>query len=197
MFQIKDMNFDIEFAYLDAYIDEDEKIINFGLQIRGVKNNKIFDGNNPHFSSEILLKIKKNKINKWQDIAGKIIEWKDSPEDEEEPHALFYVFEHEEVYNARIEFKKINNRIMVDIEALCDVGWDKKYYDNLPLKIETEIDFFGIMCGKDTTEEECKKAIKPYLDISNLKYVQNKYGVSIMIPIDSNIEKNLLVLGEY
>jgi hypothetical protein len=33
------------------------------------------------------------------------------------------------------------------------------------LEIETEVDFFGILCGKNTTEEECKNKIKPYLEI--------------------------------
>jgi hypothetical protein len=143
------------------------------------------------------LKIKPNEIKKWQDIAGKIIEWEYYPEDEDEPHALFYVFEHEEVYNVKIEFKNMDNKIIVKIKSLCDINWTKKYSNNIPLEIETEIDFFGILCGKDTTEKECKNKIKPYLDVDNLKYVKNKYGVSLMIPKDLNMETNLLVLGNY
>jgi hypothetical protein len=197
MFKIKDINFDIKFAYLDSFIDVDEKLLKFGLQIKTEGNENIFDGYEPHFNSEMLLKIKPNTIKIWQDISGEIIKWQDYPDDENKPHALLYVFEHEPVYNAKIEFKNFDNKIIVKIKSLCDINYDDEYSDNLPLEIETEVDFFGILCGKDTTEEECKNKIKPYLEIDKLKYIKNKYGVSLMIPNDSNIETNLLVLGNY
>jgi len=197
MFKIRDENFNIEFAYLDAFVDKDEKLLTFGLQIKAEGKENVFDSEEPHFNSEVLLKIEPNKIKKWKDIAGKIIQWKDYPDEEEEPHALFYVFEHEAVYNAKIEFENVDNQIFVKIKALCDINWTKKYSNNIPLEIETKVDFLGVLCGKDTSEKECKNEIKPYLDIDNLKYVQNKYGVSVLIPNDSNVETNLLVLGEY
>jgi hypothetical protein len=197
MFKIKNVIFDIKFAYLDAFIDEDEKLLKFGLQIKAEGKENIFNGYEPYFNSEILLKIKQNTIKKWQDISRKIIKWKDYPDDENKPHALLYVFEHEPVYNAKIEFKNLNNKTIVRIQSLCDINYDDEYSDNLPLAIETEVDFFGILCGKDTSEEECKNKIKPYLEIDKLKYTKNKYGVSLMIPKDSNIETNLLVLGDY
>jgi hypothetical protein len=35
------------------------------------------------------------------------------------------------------------------------------------------------------------------LQIEELEYVKNKYGVFVMIPKESNRETNLLVLGDY
>ena len=156
----------------DAFIDEDENRLVFGLQIKADADGTILQGNNPHFNSEILLKIKPNKIKRWQDISGKIIEWKDYPYDENEPHALLYVFEHEPIYNAKIEFKNTNEKIIVKVQSLCDINLDDEYSDNLSLEIETELKFHGILCGKDITEDECKNKIKPYLEIDELKYVK-------------------------
>lgn len=207
MFKIKDKLFDIKYAYLDAYINDDKLV--FGLQIKAIGNDKnptdeeadtsglFFPEDELMFNSEILLKIKPNQIKKWQDIVGQKIEWEDYPEDEDEPHALFYVYEHEEVYNANIEFKNIDNKIIVNVKASCDIYAGEEFSDNLPLEIETEVDFYGIFCGKDVTEEQCQKEIKTFLNLDTLKFVQNKYGVSIMVPQDTNMETNLLVLGDY
>jgi hypothetical protein len=199
MFKIKDETFNMKYAYLDAFVDDDEKKLVFGLQIVAEDNNNIFDeeADELHFNSEILLNIKPKVIKKWQDIAGQVVEWKNYPQNEEKPHALLYVFEHEEIFNAKIELKNIENKIIVKIKALCDINFDDKFSDSLPLEIETEVDFFGILCGKDTTEDDCKSKIEPFLDVGNLKYVQNKYGVSIMVPKEADMKRNLLVLGDY
>lgn len=208
MFKIKDKLFDIKYAYLDAFINYDNQLV-FGLQIKATGNDKhpedqeadtsnlFFPENELWFNSEILLKINPNQIEKWQDIAGQKIEWKDYPEDEDEPHALFYVYEHTGVYNAKIEFKNIGKKVIVNVKASCDIYAGEEFSDDLPLEIETEVDFYGILCGKDVTEEQCRKKIKPFLNLDTLKFVQNKYGVSMMVPKDTNMEKNLLALGDY
>ena len=207
MFKIKDKLFDIKYAYLDAFRKNDQLI--FGLQIKATGKDKHLEDENADtsvvffpedelwFNSEILLKINPNQIKEWQDIVGQKIEWDDYPEDEDEPHAFFYVYEHEEVYNANIEFKNIDNKIIVSVKASCDIYAGEDFSDDLPLEIETQVDFYGILCGKDATEEQCRKKIKPILNLDTLKFVQNKYGVSIMVPHDTNMETNLLVLGEH
>ncbi|GHU21287.1 hypothetical protein FACS1894164_01220 [Spirochaetia bacterium] len=196
MFKIKEEIFDIEYVCFDAWVSEERQLLIFSLKVRGQGKENIFAGSEPSFNSEILLTIKPGEIKNWQDIAGKIVEWDDFPDDEDEPHALFYICEHEPVYNTKIEFKKLNGKMVVKIKSSCDINWDDEYADNVPLEIETEINFFGILCGT-ATEEECKNEIKPYLEIENFKYIKNKYGVSLLIPKDSNIETNLLAMGEY
>jgi len=196
MFKIKDLEFDIEHAYLDAYVSDLDGEMVFGLQIKTKEKEDVFLGYSAHFETDMLLNIKPNEITKWQDIAGRKVEWEDYLEDEEEPDGFLYIFEHEAVYNAKIEIKNIDNRIYVKIDALCDVYFDDDYSDNLPLKIETEIDFYGIPCGKNTSENDCINEIKPYLDVSNFRYVKNKYDVSLMIPKDSDMETNLLLTKE-
>ncbi|BDD12066.1 hypothetical protein FUAX_44980 (plasmid) [Fulvitalea axinellae] len=207
MFKVKDKSFDIKYAYLDAYVDEDELVI--GLQIKAIGTDEypkiddaeteglFFSDNELLFNSEVLMRIKPNEINNWQDIVGKKVQWNDYPEDEEEPHAIFYVYEHEGIYNANIEFKKLDKKIIVSIKATCDIYAGKEFSDNLPLEIETEVDFFGILCGKNITKKECENKIKPFLNLDSLKFIQNKYNVSIMTPINTDMETNLLVLGDY
>lgn len=206
MFRIKDKLFEIKYAYLDAYIDDNQLV--FGLQIKATGTDKypqednynsegmFFPDDELYFNSEILLKIKPNEIKNWNDIVGKTIEWDNYPENEEEPHALFYVYEHEQISTAKIEFKNRDNKVYVTINALCNIYAGENFSSDLPLQIDTEIDFFGILCGK-ISKEECLKEIKPFLDLNNLKYFQNKYGVSIMAPLNTNIKTNLLILGEY
>lgn len=207
MFKIKDKLFDIQYAYLDAFVNTDHQLV-FGLQIKATGTDPIPDDDNDadglffpedelFFNSEILLKINPGEIKEWQDIAGKKIEWKEYPEDEQEPHALFYVYEHNEVENAEIEFKKQGNKIIVKMKATCHIYADEIFSDNLPLEVETEVDFYGIPCGKGTTEEQCRKKIEPFLNRDNLKFVQNKYGVSIMVPNNTDIETNILISGDY
>jgi hypothetical protein len=136
LFRIKDKTFDITNAYLEAFVDNEENQLVFGLQIEAEDKEDLFGGNNLHFNSEILLKIEPNEIQKWQDIVGKTVEWEEYPEDEEEPHALFYVFEHEEVHNAKVEFKNSKGKVVVKISALVDIYADDDFSDNLPLEIE-------------------------------------------------------------
>ena len=206
MFKIKDKSFDIKHAYLDASISGNELI--FGLQIKATGTDKhteedieeedmFFSEDEVSFNAEVLLKIKPHEINNWQEIVGKKIQWGDYPEDEDEPHALLYLYEHEEVYNADIEFKKIDEKIILSIKATCNLYSSENFSNNLPLEIETEVQFFGILFGADASEENCRKKTAPFLYLDNLKYVTNKYNVALLIPVDSDMEKNILVLGDY
>lgn len=208
MFKIKDKLFDIQYAYLDAFVNSDHQLV-FGLQIKATGTDTIsdredddtsdlfFPNDELFFNSEILLKVNPNEIERWQEIAGRTVEWEDYPEDEQEPHALFYVYEHNGVYNAKIEFRALEEKMIVKIKATCDIYAGESFSDHLPLEVETEIDFYGILCGKGTTEEQCLKKVAPYLNVDTLKVVKNKYGVSIVVPQDTNMETNLLILADY
>ncbi|MDR2230045.1 MAG: hypothetical protein LBE39_11315 [Flavobacteriaceae bacterium] len=201
MFKVKGQLFDIKHAYLCAFRDDNQLI--FSLQIKATGKDKypkdeeadttylFYQEDELWFNSEILLKINPNQIKKWQDIVGQKVEWEDYSEDEGNPRALFYVYEHKEVYNANIEFKNIDNKIVVSVKASCCIYAGEE----LPLEIETQIEFYGILCGK-ATEEQCRKRIEPFLNLDTLKFVQNKYGVSIMVPQDTNMGANLLILGD-
>jgi len=191
MFRIKDWYFDIEYSYLDAFIDEDNEFIIFGIKIKTKKNDNI--GFEPKIDSEILLKIKPKIITKLQDISGINIEWEKFPKyGSKEPYMFLIIDEHEELFNTKIKFIKTDQKIIVKINAFCKMYINNEYKENLQIEIETEIDFIGIFCG-NLKEEECINEIKPYMEIN--KYNRTKLDVSIMIPNELNMDKFNFVFG--
>jgi hypothetical protein len=61
-----------------------------------------------------------------------------------------------------------------------------------------EVPFHGVLFGKNTTEEQCRRKLAPYLAQENFRYIQNKYGVSLLVPVDGvPLSDNHLVLGDY
>lgn len=197
MFKIADLNFTIVQSYLDAYVDEEENEMVWGLQIKGQSHNEEFDDWSPHVNSEVLVRTKPGEMKTWLDLAGKKIEWDEYSDDEEEPHALLYIFEHEPIYQSKVLFELRNNEMFVKWNALCDVGWDEKYSDELPLQIETKVLFNGILFGK-RPEESCRKMIAPFLNPEDFQYIRNKNGVSLLVPVNyGSLETNCLVQGDY
>jgi hypothetical protein len=177
MFKINGINYDIENAYLDAQLDDhEENVLIIGLQING---KQVDDNTLPFVSSETLLKVKKNEIRKWQDIAGKIIEWGKYSKNICKPHMKFNNCYKKSVrgnfiYNAKIEFKNIENKIFVKINGLCDSKFNGKEIKTLSLDIETEIKLECITLAEHKTEEESRNRLQPYLNTENWEYSTDK-----------------------
>jgi hypothetical protein len=115
----------------------------FGVEIGG---KRVDDKTLPSITSDTLLKIGKHEIKKWQDIAGRVVEWEKYSKNIWKPHAKFYnfyknTFRGNFVYNAKIEFKTINNRIFIKIHGLCDSKFNSTEIKTLSLEIETEVSF--------------------------------------------------------
>jgi hypothetical protein len=172
MLKINDENYEIEQAYMDGQLDEEENVLILGLEISAKKAD---DYTQPLITSETLLKIKKGEIIKWQDIAGKIIQWEKYSKNIWKPHIKFINFYKRQtrgnfVYNAKVEFKNIGGKVFVKINGLCDSKFNGKEMKTLSLNIETEIEFKWIQIGPHETEEISKNKLKPYLDTENFKY---------------------------
>jgi hypothetical protein len=208
MFKVQDTNFDINYAGISAYIDEENDNLVFGLLVMSKPNDNFPGRQSDFFLSDILLKFKQKEIKEWKDIAGEKVKWDEHPEnDEEEPSAQYYSSTFSYVYDAKIKFKEKDGKMTVKIKAgtvICPhPGENEKMtrdffysnYKNAVLKIKTQVDFWGIKCGQETNEEECRNKIKPYLDISKLKFVKNEFGNTFLVPIDSDLETNMLVQG--
>ena len=85
MFKINNENFDIEYAFLEAYeASHGAKRLIFDLEIGAKRKDFLFHGHEIHLDSDIRLEIGKllviypNQIKKWEDIAGITIEWHES-----------------------------------------------------------------------------------------------------------------------
>jgi hypothetical protein len=194
MFKINDIQFNIKYAYLDAFVNDDENLMNIGIKIKTERNCNI--DLIAEIESEVILKIEPNMIINWQDIVGKNIEWNEFPErGTKKPYAFLIYDEHEEIYNAKIKFKNINNKIYINISAFSNINYENNYLENVPLEIETEIDFFVIFCG-DNEENNCKEEIEQYLNVIDYKYFKTILGVSILLPKNINMEIFKKVFGE-
>jgi hypothetical protein len=184
IFKINNKDFEIAQAYIDAILDDENEVLLFGLEIEGVKvDNYTF----PCITSDTVLRVKKNEIKKWQDIAGKVIEWEKIQKNVWKPHLKFLNFYKKSyranfVYNVKIEFANIYNKIYVRINGLCDSKWNGKEVQTLTLEIETEIFFRGINYAPNLTDEEMINDVKPYIDTKYLK-IKRENGIDKLIPL--------------
>jgi hypothetical protein len=173
MFKINDENYKIEQAYIDALLDdEEEERLMFGVEIEG---KQVDDKTLPSITSDTLLKIGKHEIKKWQDISGRAVEWEKYSKNIWKPHAKFCncyknTFRGNFIYNAKIEFKTIDNKIFIKIQGLCSSKFNGIEIKTLSLEIETEVDFRWINIGPHVTEELARNKLNPYLDTNNFNY---------------------------
>ena len=196
MFKVKDIQFDVKYAYLDAFIDDNEKYMNIGIKIETEENS--FVDSIIKIESEILLKIEPYTIKKWQDIVGRNIEWYEFPEIEmgnREPYMFLVSDRNNEINNAKIVFKNIDNKIYIKINAFSKIINENNNFENIPIEIETEIDFFIIFCG-NTNEKNSRKENGKYINVIDYNYFKTILDVSILLPSNINMEKLKIVFGE-
>ncbi|MDR1338784.1 MAG: hypothetical protein LBK58_01835 [Prevotellaceae bacterium] len=172
MFKINGEGYEIEQAYIDALLDEEEERLMFGVEISGKQAD---DRTLPSITSDTLLKTGKHEIRKWQDIAGRVVEWGKYSKNVRKPYARFYnyyknTFRSNFIYNAKIEFKAIDSKIFIKVQGLCDSKFNGTEIKTLSLKIETEVVFGWISTGAHITEELARNKLNPYLDADNFDY---------------------------
>ncbi len=172
MFKINGENFEIEQAYIDAILDdeEDNRLI-IGLIISG---KRVDDNTLPYIDSETLLKIKPHEIKRWQDVASRVVEWGKPSKNHNRPYAKFLNFGEKTttayLYDTKIKFVNIDNKIFVKIKGMCNSKFNGKEQKTLSLEIETEVDFRWIQTGRHESEETARNRLKLFLDDGNFKY---------------------------
>lgn len=182
MFKISDLDFSVESAVLDAFIDKEDMSLNWGLEIEAAQ--KIVDDQEwePQATVEILCKTKPGELKQWSDIAGKEVNWKEAFDEDDEPYGILYVFEHEPIYKSKIKLlQNGNGGIRIDWNAKCDVRWGQKYGTNLDLDINTKLNFKGILFGRKS-EPQCKDMLAEFFPVEDFVFTTNENGVSIMKP---------------
>jgi hypothetical protein len=181
MLKINGQEFEIEYAFMDALLDyEKEEKLFFGLEICC---KKIDDKTLPSVTSDKILKIGKNEIKEWHDIAGRVIEWEKYSKNIWKPHLKFYncyknTFRGNFIYNARTEIKKINNKVFVKIDGTCDSKFNAKEMQTLNLEIETEVKLKTIQAGPHKSEELARNRLNSYLDSRKYIYSVSKLELS-------------------
>src|SRR5688572_18347555 len=96
-------------------------------------------------------------IRRWIELAGQVVAWK-GPYDRQtgEPRGGFYVWEHGNMPQGRIEFgRRRGVKIAVHWEGLCDVQWRDPYKAKVPFHLDAKATFTGVLLNgseKDTEE---------------------------------------------
>jgi hypothetical protein len=180
LFKINGENYEIEQAYIEGQLDEEENVLIFGLEISAKAVN---DYTQPLITSETLLKIRKGEIKRWQDIAGKVVEWGKPSKNIWKPHIKFINLYKKQIrgnfiYSTKVEFKKNDSKIFIKINGLCDSKFNGNEIKTLSLDIETEVEFKWVQMGPQETEEITRDKLKKYLDTENFKYSVSKLELS-------------------
>jgi hypothetical protein len=183
MFKIADLKFDIQHATLDAFIDDIDFSVKWGIEIQTINKNISGHVWQPKAYSEILMKTAAYEIKTWKQIIDKTISWNGCYNEEtEEYRAALYIFEHEDIYDSVIKFTSLHgNGVGITWKAKCNVYWDEKYHSDLDLLIETPIEFNGIWFGK-TSEDDAKLILAKAFDPAGFFFIKTDHGVSLFKP---------------
>lgn len=131
-------------------------------------------------SAESLLQTKEKQLKTWKDIAGLNFFWDDGIEDENE-HALMYVFQHEPVYNCTGTFYlNDENKVCIKWNGKCDVYWNQIYDKGLNFTLDAPVEFKGVWFGKDI-EPICRKSLSSFITNEAFEYVVER-NVSLLKP---------------
>lgn len=183
MFEIADLQFDIQHATLDAFIDDSDFSVKWGVEIQAIEKNISGHAWQPRAYSEIIMKTAAYEIKSWKQVIGKTISWDNCYDEEtEEYRAALYIFEHEDIYNSVFKFNSLQgNGVGITWKAKCNMYWDEKYDSDLDLLIETPIEFNGIWFGR-ISEDDAKLLLEKALDPSDFFFTKTEHGVSLFKP---------------
>ncbi len=181
IFRVKDLEFGVSSACLDAFIDEDSNQLIWGLRIDADSLNDEIR-NQISFEAETLLPTSPFQIKSIDDFTGMKVEWTEPEDEDGEAFALLNLFQHSPVSKAKIEFhNNSDGALVVQIQATSDLFWKDSYREDLELEIECPIIFKNILMGRNS-EEISWKIISKYFDNAEqiFQFKQDEYGVSTL-----------------
>ncbi len=182
MFRVADIDFDVTESILDAYIDDDEDVIVWGVEISARATNSQFARWKPSAKSEALFRTGPADLVRWQNLAGRSAEWGEAEDEKGEPFGILYIFEHDPIYEASV-------RIGRNSSASLSINWrgkfnpyiDEKYAEGLSITIDEPLVCRGIFCRREP-EDACWKALAPFFPRDQFRFTQTEHGVSLLVP---------------
>lgn len=159
MFRVAEHEYDITSANIEIFANDAEQLIGWGVKIIGKSQGAADDIAmwNPAIIAEALLETKPGQVSHWHEIAGRTIAW-DEPD--EDPQALFEVFETEAIYKCQWQFLKGQDGggVRLLLEGMVDVDVD---HEGLPIYVDTKL---GIAPWpmRFRSEQECLDRYKQF-----------------------------------
>jgi hypothetical protein len=181
MLRIKDLDFKIESAILDAYVDKNNMKLKWGVEIKAMPGDGELAHWAPKVTAETFIENVPGQLTHWFDLAGTQIKWDEPYGSDDEPYALFYVFEHEPIHSSYIEINKNNDSLYLYWNGKADVNWGPDYGQSLDLRIETELFFKGIWFGRES-ENNSLPILSKFFNPDLFQFVQTEHGVSLFRP---------------
>ena len=152
MFRVADHDYDVTHACLELFDRSEENTICWGLKITGKSLSGSDDMSRwkPAILSDVLLETPKGRMSGWQDIAGTTIAWDEPNED---PQALFQVYETTAIYKCKWQFLAVpgNARVRLVFDGMTDIDAD---YERVPIHLDTLLAIAPWPMG-DMPEREC------------------------------------------
>lgn len=181
MLRIADLDFKTESVILDAYVDENNMTLKWGLEIKAKTGEGEYSRWAPKASIETFRETKSTDLNHWLDLAGTQVVWNEPYDSNGESYATLYVFEHEPIYNSRIDISRNGNSLYLKWIGKSNVNWNSKYGHSLNINIEAELFFKGIWFGKKP-EFQSRSLLSKFFNPNLFKFVQTEHGVSLFRP---------------
>ena len=181
MFRVANQEYDISSAYLKLFDDEDDEgadIICWGVRIIGKSRSDTDDMArwDPAIHADVLLQTKPTQTSHWYEIAGTTVTWNEPDED---PHALFEVFESEAIYNCKWQFVRTPDAstVRLVLDGTVDVDVD---HEKLPIHVDTQLGVAPLPMGR-LSEAECYDRFRKLGLDDPVQYKIQEGGVSSLV----------------
>ncbi len=182
MLKLADLDFEIESAILEAFVDVDDMVIRWGVEVQAKPGSGELSRWAPKAVSEQFFASGPGEMNHWMDLAGTRVAWADPSDSEGEYRGTLYVFEHAPVYSSQLTIGKGKaDGLSLSWEGKSDVNWTPEYGAGLDFSIETDLRFIGIWFGRQP-EKECAPLLSQFLDPGLFEFVKTEHGVSLFRP---------------
>lgn len=135
MFRVAGREYEVTHAALELFDRNDEDTICWGLKILGKGRGGSDDMSRwkPAVLSDVLMETLPGRVSHWYEIAGTTVAWDEPNED---PQALFGVYETTAIYNCKWRFLPApdNTRVRLVFDGMTDIDAD---YANVPIHVDT------------------------------------------------------------
>lgn len=178
MFRVADHEYDVTYACLELFSGIEGDTICWGVKIIGKGRGGSDDMSrwNPAILSEELLETKPGQMSHWYEIAGTTIAWDEPNED---PQALFEVYETTAIYQCKWQFvaEPGNRRVRLIFDGMADIDVD---HQKVPIHLDTLLGIAPWPMAR-RPEKECLDRYNRHGFKDPVEFHVKEHGVSTLV----------------